>query len=449
MIACDLIDLQGLDFWTNSIFVPNPVKGQTLGYRMVAHPLAYISFSGDDKFGPFQNESRNGTGNYSNDSPPSPENSQSNLSGTTSGVSSMSLTDLMEDMASNNVSSPGIVSSVKIVKVFSSIARPMIIQLRSAVEGAEIGTDVGHEASDDLLLVKEGDNLGQDLCVELMFLGFNSLWANSPDSFPDPEKAPFTYAYEVFPTSAKQGFMQAVPGLTSLKEFDWDNWVETRGKDPVAINQMVRSAAGSYIGAYIVGAADRHTENVQIQDNFTLLHIDFGYVLGNVPPIDGPQIAIYPAMQAAFEDVGAWDTFVNMCERAFLAVRREAPVVARMAVGMFSKFGFDAHTVRDYITGPSSLNTHESNELVAGAKVRNLVKNSSQNWKTKFKSYSHDKIDPAFYSMLQARFPPAVLAMRIVDSKQQAASRKLDEAAGFGVGRVAVSRVASIREDDD
>lgn len=144
-------------------------------------------------------------------------------------------------------------------------------------------------------------------------------------------------------------------------------------------------------------------------------------------PIDGPQIAIYPEMHDALEKVGAWDVFVDTCEKAFLAARREASVATRLAVGVFSKFGFDPHRVRDYITGPSSLNTHEPIELVAAAKVRNLVKNSSQNWKTKFKSYSHDKIDPAFYSMLQARFPPAVFAMKIVDSKHASSSKKLQD----------------------
>eukprot|EP00173_Palmaria_palmata_P000899 Plantae.Rhodophyta-Palmaria_palmata.ctg1461.p1 GENE.Plantae.Rhodophyta-Palmaria_palmata.ctg1461~~Plantae.Rhodophyta-Palmaria_palmata.ctg1461.p1 ORF type:complete len:443 (-),score=88.28 Plantae.Rhodophyta-Palmaria_palmata.ctg1461:185-1432(-) len=376
---------------------------------------------------------------------------------TSSDVSSMTLEKLMESMASNGVDSPGIVSSVKILKVFSSIASPMIVQLRSMVEGAEVGTDTGHDASDDLLLVKEGDNLGQDMCVELLFMGLNSLWANSFDLFPDPDAVPFSYAYEVFPTAAKQGFMQAVPGLTSLRDFDWDKWVETRGKDPDAVNQMVRSAAGSYIGAYIVGAADRHTENVQIQDNYTLLHIDFGFVLGDQPPIDGPHIAIYPEMHDALEKVGAWDDFVDTCENAFLAVRREASVATRMAVGIFSKFGFDAHRVREYITGPFSLNTHEPSELVASAKVRNLVKHSSQNWKTKFKSYSHDVIDPAFYSMLQARFPPAVLAMKIVDSKQSSSKKLEDQTTSSGTSLDAASasisagdsggRIASFAED--
>jgi hypothetical protein len=428
-IAVSLLDLQSLDFWKESVFLKDPVRGFRFGYRAIVHPLAATAFrlacdATDSSSGNDSDEG--GTGDLS------------------SRVSSVSLADLMHGMAGGGASEgPGVVTSVKVVKVFSSIARPMIVQLRTAVDGGELENDDHHSVHDPPLLVKEGDNLGQDLSVELMFRCFNALWQTAPDTFPDPAGAPVCVAYEVFPTSAKQGFMEAVSGLCSLKEFDWDNWIATRGTDPAAVRRMVMSAAGSYIGAYVLGAADRHTENVQIQDNYTMLHIDFGFLLGSAPPIDGPQIAIYPAMESAFRAVGAWDAFVGACEDAFISIRRRAPAVVRCAVMLFSKFGFSPQLVRDYLSGPLSLNTHEADELVAGAVVRNLVKHSSQDWKTKFKSYSHDKIDPAFYSLLQAKFGPAIFAMKIVDGKQQAASQKLERAASQRT-EVPLAQTASI-----
>lgn len=321
----------------------------------------------------------------------------------------------------------------------------MIVQLRSMMEGGEMGVDDDHVAQDPMMLVKEGDNLGQDLTVELLFRCFNYIWQNSPELFPNPKIAPFSFAYEVFPTAPKQGFMEAVPGLTSLEEFDWDAWVGMYGKNKEAVQEMISSATGSYIGAYILGAHDRHPENVNIIDGTTMMHLDFGFLVGSAPPIDGPQIAIYPAMEAAFRAVNAWDVFVDTCEAAFVAIRRVAPAIVRTSIILLTKFGFETQQVRDYFSGPLSLNQHEHDELVAAAHVKNLVKHSSQHWKTQFKKFSHENIDPAFYSLLEKRFGPAVLAMKIVDAKQQAASMKLEKSISEHK-RVPSAQVASIDE---
>jgi hypothetical protein len=125
-----------------------------------------------------------------------------------------------------------------------------------------------------------------------------------------------------------------------------------------------------------------------------------------------------------------WDAFVEMCVDAFIAIRRVSPTVIRLAVMLFSKFGFEEDVIREVLTGKLSLNTHQEHEAVAAAFVRNQVKHSSTAWKTKFKAYSHSTIDPAFYGLLERRFPPAVLAMKIVDAKQQGASKKLEDSLG-------------------
>jgi hypothetical protein len=156
-------------------------------------------------------------------------------------------------------------------------------------------------------------------------------------------------------------------------------------------------------------------------------HIDFGFVLNSAPPIDGPPFALYPAFESALRSVNAWDMFEDMCVDAFIAIRRLSPTVIRLAVMLFTKFGFDSDVIREVLSGKLSLNTHEEHEQVAAAFVRNQVRHSSTAWKTKFKAYSHSTIDPAFYSLLERRFPPAVLAMKIVDAKQQISSRKLED----------------------
>jgi hypothetical protein len=71
------------------------------------------------------------------------------------------------------------VESIRLEKIFSSNARPMLIRLNP---GAEQST---------LMIFKRGDDLRQDFAVQTMFFIFNRLWALS--SIPDK---PFIHQYK-------------------------------------------------------------------------------------------------------------------------------------------------------------------------------------------------------------------------------------------------------------
>lgn len=431
-IPCDMTDLQSLEFWARTVYIPDPVPNYRFGYSSISHPMIPDERPSDLEGGESDNE--NDASSVGDSGTTQHDAVQQNriMSAMSSIISHASFTPPMSGndlMAVSGLSghtlSRSVISNVVVRKVFSSIARPMIIELRRPLENADIDDDSMHTVEKPNLLVKEGDNLGQDMCVEVMFRCFNSIWQRSPEHFPDASEAPVAVTYEVFPTAAKQGFIEVLPNLTSLHEFDWYSWTKRFGTDSHTVMRMVTTAVGSYVGAAVLGAADRHPENVQIQNEGTMLHIDFGFLLGSKPPIDGPRFAIYPEMQNALENVNAWDLFVDMCERAFLALRRRAPAITRVATMLFTKFGFDEVSIREFLN--SSLDTHQSNERAAGGVVRHEVMNSSSMWKTKFKLYAHEKIDPVFYSALEKRFPPAVFAMKIVDAKQQHAAKKLEE----------------------
>jgi len=150
-----------------------------------------------------------------------------------------------------------------------------------------------------------------------------------------------------------------------------------------------------------------------------MLHIDFGYILTQAPPIDGPRFSISPGMQAGLTAVGVWDKFVDYSERAFLALRDSAPEVVRTTVLLFSHADFQDSVIREYMTSAVSLNVRADDETAAKS-VRTQIGASATQWKMKVKSYTHDVVDPAFYKMLEKRFPPALLAMRIVEAKNHA-----------------------------
>lgn len=171
---------------------------------------------------------------------------------------------------------------------------------------------------------------------------------------------------------------------------------------------------------------DRHFDNVLVKDDLHLLHIDFGFLMGTSPPIDGPRIAIAPQMESVFKDLKVWDKFVDMFVDAFLVLRVEAPAIIRTSVLIFSKAGYEEEQIRNFLQGKFSLNVHEKEKKAADL-VRKQLLMSSGDIKTKFKAFAHEHIDPAWYGLLEKGFPPAVAIMKIVDMKEQKATKKLSE----------------------
>lgn len=176
----------------------------------------------------------------------------------------------------------------------------------------------------------------------------------------------------------------------------------------------------------IIRGRDRHFDNVLLKDHRYLLHIDFGFLMGTSPPIDGPRIAIAPQMEAVFRSMKVWDRFVDMFLDAFLALRAEAPAIIRTSVMMFSKAGYEEQQIRDFVHGKFSLNVHESDKKATEFVKRQLVM-SSGDIKTRFKAFAHAHIDPAWYGLLEKGFPPAVAIMKMVDAKEQKAAKKLSQ----------------------
>lgn len=155
-----------------------------------------------------------------------------------------------------------------------------------------------------------------------------------------------------------------------------------------------------------------------------MLHIDFGFLLGTSPPIDGPPIAIAPDMEVVFRELKVWDKFVSMFLDAFSTLRTHAAIVIRTAVLIFSKAGFEEDQIRQYLMDKNSLNVHESDRK-AEEFVRKQLEMSSGAVKTRFKQFAHEHIDPAWYGLLEKGFPPAVAIMKLVDAKAKRTEKRL------------------------
>eukprot|EP01090_Pellita_catalonica_P000039 TRINITY_DN10031_c0_g1_i1.p1 TRINITY_DN10031_c0_g1~~TRINITY_DN10031_c0_g1_i1.p1 ORF type:complete len:889 (+),score=150.82 TRINITY_DN10031_c0_g1_i1:258-2669(+) len=332
------------------------------------------------------------------------------------------------------------VNTFTVEKVFSSIASPVLLSLHAFPEGTKVkwvdycGAGTTTTATNSQIntteikprvIAKMGDNLLQDLGCETIFKLFNLLWEEEKVSgtmFRSVPDYPWVFTYEVAPTGDKRGLLEFVPGIEPLKAFDWNEWSKTvNDKDAIT---MANSAAGSHIAAYVVGARDRHWDNICVKDKRILFHIDFGFLLGSQPPIDAPPFSISKAMMVAFKKKDIWEYFVTLCENAFRVLRKKSDQVLSACSIVFGLAGWDAKAITDFLSSDESLMMNVP-EKTAIQNIRRAIESSPTSWQNWFKQFSHKRVDPVFYGLLKKHFPPASVAMKVVEIKDEKKQARL------------------------
>jgi hypothetical protein len=165
------------------------------------------------------------------------------------------------------------VDSLVVRKVFSTSARPMMIEFRK-----------GGEFVAPMVLTKNGDDLRVDLQVQVMFRVFNALWELYSYEFKNGQ-LPYCVTYKVCPFSTTTGVLEVVPRCTSLYEHKWASYDKHR---------TVSSAIGAFVAGYMLGVRDRHKDNILFSlDTMELFHVDFGYIFNaQTKMFDAPRFAI-------------------------------------------------------------------------------------------------------------------------------------------------------------
>eukprot|EP00483_Globobulimina_turgida_P003735 UN03741 len=100
--------------------------------------------------------------------------------------------------------------------------------------------------------------------------------------------------------------------LTDIKK----RYDKIKVKNNKFVNRLIATSVGSYIGAYIMGIRDRHSDNILIKKDGTLFHIDYGYVLGEkLSGLDASKFAITHDLQSIMggERGKGWNNFVHYC----------------------------------------------------------------------------------------------------------------------------------------
>ena len=93
-------------------------------------------------------------------------------------------------------------------------------------------------------------------------------------------------------TSKSDGFVEFVPDSktifdikkeTTLREYIYELSNHKEDLFNKKLESYINSCAGYCVVTFLLGIGDRHLENLMIEKNGRLFHIDFGYILGRDP----------------------------------------------------------------------------------------------------------------------------------------------------------------------
>eukprot|EP01083_Nonionella_stella_P294347 1000675_1 len=260
--------------------------------------------------------------------------------------------------------------SIQIESIFSSKTKPLLLSLYNAQ---------GQLTSK--CIFKQGDDLRKDASILTMFRFFNDIWKEEECKYKND--LVHIHTYRCVPFCEDFGCIEYVDHcipLTQIKQYD------EQSNDDAFMDALIASAAGSYIGAFILGIRDRHSDNILIQKNGTLFHIDYGYILGEkLSGLDASAFAITSDLQNIMGH--RWDAFVACCVMAFKALRdhyHDILKFARIAV-TFVQW----NKVEAFLRKQLGVMDVKKNESEIGEYVKEIINKAPKNWKTKMKNKIH------------------------------------------------------------
>lgn len=276
---------------------------------------------------------------------------------------------------------------VQVLEVFKTNARPCLIDFATQeilpASGNAIEPSISRVTSGTLSICKKGDDLRTDLGCLQVFKLFNYLWRTAGLGFGGV--AVQAREYGVVPIGPNIGLIEFVFGCLSLTKIEM---LRDKIKTTETLVNLISSAAGAFIGSYVLGVRDRHSDNIIIhKTRGYLFHIDFGHVLGDTVTIDTGPFPITPELKAMIGPV-VWPHFVNLCGEAFLTLRKQFALVCNYTELMLSSVA-SAEKVRAFLKQVFMV---DAPPKVALATIKEMIEQAPSSYKTRLKNALHGMV---------------------------------------------------------
>ncbi|EDW83168.1 uncharacterized protein Dwil_GK22711 [Drosophila willistoni] len=235
-------------------------------------------------------------------------------------------------------------------KVMDSKMRPLWVVFENADQ----------TSSDVYIIFKNGDDLRQDMLTLQMLRVMDQLWKREGMDFR-------MNIYNCISMEQRLGMIEVVrhaetianiqkeKGMFSatspFKKGSLFSWLKEHNKPSdklnKAINEFTLSCAGYCVATYVLGVADRHSDNIMVKRNGQLFHIDFGHILGHFKEKFGVRRERVPfvlthdfvyVINKGCNDREAKEFchFQELCERAFLVLRKHGCLILSLFSMMIS-----------------------------------------------------------------------------------------------------------------
>ena len=156
------------------------------------------------------------------------------------------------------------------------------------------------------------------------------------------------HLYDVFPFSQNMGCVTMIPNATTLYDVRTQcsllNFLLTNNPTETVATvreRIVASCAGACLLAFTIGLGDRHLENIMVTRDGYLVHVDFGYVLGDDPKHVSTPMRITEDMVDAIggKTSANFVSFVQRTQRGYEAMRLHASFWYHLLVAESYIFG--------------------------------------------------------------------------------------------------------------
>ncbi|KAJ6633486.1 Phosphatidylinositol 4,5-bisphosphate 3-kinase catalytic subunit beta isoform, partial [Pseudolycoriella hygida] len=149
-------------------------------------------------------------------------------------------------------------------------------------------------ADDICVMYKNGDDLRQDMLTLQMLRVMDNIWKSANFDFRMNPYGCVSTDYrlgmiEVVLKAETIANIQKKKGMFSatsaFKKGSLLAWLKDHNNTPEAlekaIEEFTHSCAGYCVATFVLGVADRHSDNIMVKENGQLFHIDFGHILGH------------------------------------------------------------------------------------------------------------------------------------------------------------------------
>lgn len=129
-------------------------------------------------------------------------------------------------------------------------------------------------------------------------------------------------------------------------------WLKDHNHTEAALNKAIEeftlSCAGYCVATYVLGIADRHSDNIMVKKSGQLFHVDFGHILGHFKEKFGFRRERVPFVltndfvhvinkgQTKKGQAVEFQRFQSHCEQAFLVLRRHGGLILSLFAMMIS-----------------------------------------------------------------------------------------------------------------